>query len=42
MTQGIRENFAHYKNETDEKKIKEVRFLFLNINFFNKIMYFIS
>ena len=24
MTQGIRENFAHYKNETDEKTIKEV------------------
>ena len=25
MTQGIRENFAHYKNVTDEKTIKEVR-----------------
>ena len=24
MTQGIRENFAHYKNVTDEKTIKEV------------------
>jgi hypothetical protein len=26
MTQGIRENFAHYKNEKDEKTIKEVSF----------------
>lgn len=25
MTQGIRENFAHYKTVTDEKTIKEVR-----------------
>ncbi|UJR36037.1 hypothetical protein I4U23_028774 [Adineta vaga] len=24
MTQGIRENFAHYKNVTDEKTIKEL------------------
>jgi hypothetical protein len=32
MTQGIRENFAHYKNVTDEKTIKEV-----SLNFpFNK------
>jgi hypothetical protein len=36
MTQGIRENFAHYKNETDEKTIKEVSFNFL-INDFNGI-----
>jgi hypothetical protein len=28
MTQGIRENFAHYKNTTDEKTIKEVSFHF--------------
>jgi hypothetical protein len=28
MTQGIRENFAHYKNVTDEKTIKEVNFNF--------------
>jgi hypothetical protein len=28
MTQGIRENFAHYKNITDEKTIKEVCFDF--------------
>jgi hypothetical protein len=28
MTQGIRENFAHYKSITDEKTIKEVSFNF--------------
>ncbi len=28
MTQGIRENFAHYKTITDEKTIKEVSFHF--------------
>ena len=35
MTQGIRENFAHYKNVTDEKTIKEVKlyvFLFYSFN----------
>jgi len=26
MTQGIRENFSHYKSITDEKTIKEVSF----------------
>ena len=29
VTQGIRENFAHYKNVTDEHTIKEVK---INVN----------
>jgi hypothetical protein len=38
MTQGIRENFIHYKNVTDEKTIKEVCFdIFISIQSFSLI-----
>ena len=41
MTQGIRENFAHYKNVTDEKTIREVCYSSFDIQI-NSIFLFFS